>query len=37
MIGIDAPELARVMIDVGLNTHELTFFENRNLRAFGPN
>ena len=37
MIGIDAPELARVMIDVGLNTHELTFFENRDLRAFGPN
>jgi uncharacterized protein YbjT (DUF2867 family) len=36
-IGIDAPELARVMIDVGLNTHELTLFENRDLRAFGPN
>ena len=36
-IGIDAPELARVMIEVGMNQHELTVFENRNLRAFGAN
>ncbi len=34
-IGIDAPELARVMIDVGMNSHEKTFLENRDLRAFG--
>ncbi len=33
-IGIDAPELARVMIEVGMNQHELTVFENRDLRAF---
>lgn len=37
IIGIDAPELARVMIDVGLNAHELTIFENRDLRAFDSN
>ena len=34
-IGIDAPELARVMIDVGMNRHEKTILENRDLRAFG--
>ncbi len=34
-IGIDAPELARVMIAVGLSRHESTVFENRDLRAFG--
>ncbi len=35
IIGIDAPELARVMIDVGINQHEMTVFENRDMRAYG--
>ena len=35
MIGIDAPELARVMVDVGINQHEKTVFENRDMRAYG--
>ena len=34
-IGIDAPELARVMIDVGVNQHKTTIFENRDMRAYG--
>ena len=33
-IGIDAPDLARVMIDVGMNGHSLNVFENRDIRAF---
>lgn len=33
-IGIDAPELARVMIDVGMNQNESTVFENRDLREY---
>lgn len=33
-IGIDAPELARVMVDVGVNRHATTVFENRDLRAY---
>jgi uncharacterized protein YbjT (DUF2867 family) len=32
-IGIDAPDLARVMVDVGLNGHTETIFENRDLRS----
>jgi len=36
-IGIDAPELARIMIDVGMNRHEETIFENRDMRAYGSN
>jgi uncharacterized protein YbjT (DUF2867 family) len=35
MIGIDAPELARVMVDVGINQHEKTVFENRDIRGYG--
>jgi len=35
MIGIDAPALAGVMVDVGLNRHEMTVFENRDMRMFG--
>lgn len=35
MIGIDAPELARVMIDIGMNQHKTTVFENRDMRAYG--
>lgn len=31
-IGIDAPDLARVMVDVGLNGHDLKIFENGDLR-----
>ena len=34
MIGIDAPELARVMVDVGMKQHKSTIFENREMRAF---
>ncbi|MCG8508315.1 MAG: NAD(P)H-binding protein [Rhodospirillales bacterium] len=34
-IGIDAPDLARVMVDVGINGHAQTIFENRDLRAYG--
>lgn len=34
IIGIDAPELARVMIDVGLNGHEITVFENKDMRRY---
>jgi hypothetical protein len=34
-IGIDAPELARVMIDVGMNRIESTILENRDLRDYG--
>ncbi len=33
-IGIDATELARVMIDVGLNQHETVLFENRDMRKY---
>ena len=32
-IGIDAPDLAKVMIHVGLNGHELAIFENKDLRS----
>lgn len=32
-IGIDAPRLARVMIDVGIKGHDKVIFENRDLRA----
>ena len=35
IIGIDVPELARVIIDVGMNQHETTVFENRDMRAYG--
>jgi nucleoside-diphosphate-sugar epimerase len=35
VIGIDASELARVMIDVGINRHDMTIFENRDLRGYG--
>ena len=34
-IGIDAPELARVIVDVGINRHEKTVFGNRDMRAYG--
>lgn len=34
-IGVDAPDLARIMVDVGLNGHTRTIFENRDLRAYG--
>jgi hypothetical protein len=37
MIGIDAPELARVMIDVGMNQHETTIIENKDMREYGRN
>lgn len=33
MIGIDAPQLARVMVDIGINRHEMTVFENRDIRT----
>ena len=33
-IGIAAPELARVMVGVAMNRHDLTVFENRDLRAY---
>jgi len=37
MIGIDAPELARVMIDIGMNQHETTIIENKDMRQYGRN
>ena len=33
-IGIDALDLARVMIDVGLNSHTRTAFENGDMRRY---
>ncbi len=35
VIGIDATELARVMIDVGMNQHKSIIFENSDMRAYG--
>ena len=34
VLGIDAPDLARAMIDVGINRNKRTIFENRDLRKF---
>jgi uncharacterized protein YbjT (DUF2867 family) len=34
VIGIDAPELARVMVDVGISRHKMTVFENRDMRTY---
>lgn len=36
-IGIDAAELAYVMMDVGIHNHKRTLFENRDLRAYRTN
>ena len=33
-IGIDAPDIANVMIDVGLNLHTKQVFENRDMRTY---
>lgn len=35
VIGIDAPDLARVMIDIGMSRNEKTVFENRDMRSYG--
>lgn len=34
VLGIDAPDLATVMLNVGINGADKTVFENRDLRAF---
>lgn len=35
VIGIDASEFARIMVNVSINHHDRTVNENRNLRAYG--